>query len=820
MTTTARSNRRARTIAIATVLAAMMTVSACDSSEDRANKHFQSAMELVEKGDFDRALVEFRNVFKLNPNHLDAHRALAKLQFDRGNRRQAFAEYRKVAEQAPEDIEALTALTGIALDGGDWESANRYAGKLLELQPDSLTAQAFDNTLRYNDAARDRNEDARKAQLIRARELNQKAPDLINPLRIIIDDLLRNQEWNDALAEIDKALAITPDDMPLLQARLGVLGQLGDNGAVRAQLEEMVERFPANEQIRESLIALYVSLEDIDGAEKLLKADAEASTEVEPTRRYIAFLYQYRGRDQARAELERVIAAGRLNPLPFESSLARLMYDEGETDAAIARLEKISSTAERSAGVRDLETELAQLLFREGNAVGARQLVERVLSEDAGHIGAGKLKASWLIQDDKTDDAIVLLRDMLARAPRDPLILTLLAEAYQRQGNRDLSEQMLSQAVEVSNNAPAESLRYAQALIARDQKIPAEQVLIDALRRSNANEDLLAALGRLYAGMENWPQAATVINRLKQLDTPSAKAIAAGLEAQTLAGQQRGEELNALLENLADDSDVARGAQNAIFRNKLQSEGPEAALAYVDGLLAETPDDPTLRFVRAGTLIILDRKDEGVAIYRKLLEEQPKSDRVWLTLYRVELATGTPESAKAILDEALQAAPEAPTLLLAKAEQQQRDGDIEGAIATYEALYAKNTSSAIVANNLASLLADYRTDEESLKRAYEVARRLRETDVPALQDTYGWIAHRMGNTAEALPYLEGAAKGLTEDPTVQYHYAVSLAANGKDAEALEQFRKTQALLADAVNPPAYAEEIASEIARLEAAPKQ
>jgi len=63
----------------------------------------------------------------------------------------------------------------------------------------------------------------------------------------------------------------------------------------------------------------------------------------------------------------------------------------------------------------------------------------------------------------------------------------------------------------------------------------------------------------------------------------------------------------------------------------------------------------------------------------------------------------------------------------------------------------------VVANNLASLLTAHRTDDASLDRAYRIARRLRGIDVPAFQDTYGWIAHRRGDYAEALDYLRPAA---------------------------------------------------------------
>ena len=56
-------------------------------------------------------------------------------------------------------------------------------------------------------------------------------------------------------------------------------------------------------------------------------------------------------------------------------------------------------------------------------------------------------------------------------------------------------------------------------------------------------------------------------------------------------------------------------------------------------------------------------------------------------------------------------------------------------------------------------------------------------------DTFGWILHRRENSAEALPYLEAAAKGLPEDAIVQYHLGQAYISQNRPQDALEQFRK-------------------------------
>ena len=64
-----------------------------------------------------------------------------------------------------------------------------------------------------------------------------------------------------------------------------------------------------------------------------------------------------------------------------------------------------------------------------------------------------------------------------------------------------------------------------------------------------------------------------------------------------------------------------------------------------------------------------------------------------------------------------------------------------------------------------------------------MARRLRDTEIPAFQDTYGWIAYQQGDFEEALSYLEPAAASLTDNPLVQYHLGMTYAALQRPEDA-------------------------------------
>ena len=69
----------------------------------------------------------------------------------------------------------------------------------------------------------------------------------------------------------------------------------------------------------------------------------------------------------------------------------------------------------------------------------------------------------------------------------------------------------------------------------------------------------------------------------------------------------------------------------------------------------------------------------------------------------------------------------------------------------------------------------------------------RELDVPAFQDTYGWIAYRQGKLEDARTYLEPAAAGLPDDPLVQFHLGMTYADLGENEKAIDQLTRAVAL---------------------------
>lgn len=796
----------------------LVFLASCKSTEERAEEHFEAALEHMENGDLERAKVEFQNVFSRNGNHREARAVYANMQRKAGETAEAYSQYLRLVEQYPDDTEGRKALAEMALDGFNWDELRRHGEYLANLAPDDLTAKISLAALAYRDAVMQGNDGARYDANVAALALLEEDPTRLGLRRLVIDDYVRLKDWRSALEQVDAALEHDPASLDLMQKRLSILYAINDADKIERQLGSMLEQFPEDSQILSALVSWHISRGNTDTAEELLRSRVNAPDETaEAGTILVRFLSQVRGNDAAKAELDSLISSGSPHQALYRSLRASINFDLGQQTEAISEMQAILEGAEPSAENDNVKVGLARMLDITGNAVGARALIEEVLEHDPSHSEALKKRAGWLIEDDQTGDAIVTLRAALANDPNDPDIMTLMARAHERDGNKELMAEMLALAVENSRNGPAESLRYASYLSQQDKLLPAEDALLGALRAQPQNVQILSALGDLYIRMQDWGRADHVARTLHALDTEQTTEIANSLTARRLAAQNSDSELNAFLESVSTEADGASGADIAIISRYLTDGDTDKALAHVDKLLEEAPGLPMLRFVRASILGQANRITEAEDTFRSLLDEDTQRPEVWIALYRLQRSSGNEAAAAETLTTARTTLPDNPQLKWIEAAEFELAGDIDGAIAIYEQLYEADSGNQIVANNLASLLADHRSDTESLERAYTVARRLRGSDVAPFQDTYGWIAYRLQNYDEAVQHLEPAAAGMGDNARVQFHLAMAYAAVERTQDALAQFEKTKAML-DPENLPDFAETIEEEIARLNAPP--
>jgi tetratricopeptide (TPR) repeat protein len=773
------------------VLPVVLVLGACESAEERAEEHYQNALELVESGDFQRAIVELRNVFQLVPNHLEARHELARiLKDERGRTQQAYSQYLRLVEQYPDDVKARTELAELAFFAGNFDEMDRHGTRAVELAPDEPRIRAIGIAIAYRKAVEAEDLETRNALIAEANGLLTPSDPNRLVQEIILDWHLRRFEFRDALGMLNTLTQTYPDVSRYWGQRLQVLIELGDDPAVEAQLIDLIDRFPDDPEQKQLLIRYYLSRDELGKTEAFLRDLVAMAPEGDDTARIdlIRFLMEYGEEGGAREEVQVALDTVQSDVSAFVIIGAILDFSNGRAEDAIDALEDAIAAAEPEESTDDMKVVLAEILLSEDNEVGARALVEQVLQDNPNQTAALKMNAVWLIAADDTDGAIAALRTALDNNPDDAEALTLMANAYQRTGSIDLARDYLSLAVEASGNSPAETVRYVRLLIEEERFLPAEDVLLSAIRIAPNDLTLLRTAGQLYLAWDDDGRLRQVIDTLRRLDTPEAAGAAVELEAERLTRASGLDEAVAYLESLAAGADADLSAQIMLLRTRLLAGDAEGAVDLAETVVASQPDAPQFKVILATALTAAGELDRAVAIYDELIEAFPEQASLYGQKARVLGRKGEPDTARQVIDAAVAQIPDSPELQWALASYAEQDGDIDRAIEIYEALYDRNSADLVVANNLASLLATYRDDPESLERAWTIARRFRDAQLPALQDTFGWILHRREQSVDALPYLQSAAAGLPDDVIVQFHLAEVLFALERYEEALAQYR--------------------------------
>lgn len=799
------------------LLVMALGLAGCDTAEERAEKHYERGLALLEQGEPERAILEFRNVFRLNNAHVPALSQYAALLDAQGDLSGAAKHYLRVVELDPQNADAHRHLGEILIGMQSFGSAEVHVSEALRIDPENPLARALRAMLDF------RRDEDRPAAVARAEAVIAEAPHIVPAHMVLIADRLAAEDLDGALARVDAALGAVPGDEGLHLARLSILEERGETAAIGEALVRMSGLFPNNAGVRDALIQWYLNAGDVAAAEAVLRAgvapgDTEAALEV------VRFLYELRGPEAAGAELERLTGEAE-NPVPYQRALAEIDFTEGRTDKAIAALQALLDGGAASEETHDIQVMLAGMMAETGAEEESRVLVEQVLAEARGHPGALKLRARADIAAGRPDAAIRDMRLALTQAPEDPEIMTIMALAYEQAGNRDLMGERLALAVDVSENGVAESLRYAAYLMQEDRPGPAKDILGDALRAAPENPDLWHMLGRIAVSEQDWGTAARIMDRLRAQDSPEAVALAAELERESLAMQDE----TGLLSGLLAEMIRAGGAETDMVRDvtpDLARGDVAAAQAYLDGILRGDPANVPAHLLRAGILAAADETTRAETLYREAITAVPQDARPYEALVTLLSSQGRAEDAAMVAREGLEAAGPSPELQLMLAESAEAQGDIPRALAFYAAVLETDPGNLVAANNLASLLttdiaahpADRRPEDAArLARATEIAQGLQAAGVPPLQDTYGWILFLNGDAAAARAYLEPAADGLPDNAQARYHWAEAVYALEDWAAAKAGFARALELHADG-SPLPQAETARARLAQIEARP--
>ena len=139
------------------------------------------------------------------------------------------------------------------------------------------------------------------------------------------------------------------------------------------------------------------------------------------------------------------------------------------------------------------------------------------------------------------------------------------------------------------------------------------------------------------------------------------------------------------------------------------------------------------------------------------------------------LAASDPAAAVAEYEKALQLAPAEPRLVVELTTLYEKQGRVDDAIACYDSLYENGSAGVqqLAANNLAMLLATYKTDKASLDRARDLTSGFATSNDSSLLDTNGWVRFKRREYQDAVAVLQRAVERAPDAKVIRYHLGMT-----------------------------------------------
>ena len=754
------------------------------SPHHRAQSHYENGLKLVEQHDNAKAVLEFRNALKLNKNMLPAWRSLARIEENDRHWSGVVESLQSIVSLDPDDIQARIKLAKLL-------SLSGRGAQALELTDPGTKAHGQDAKMLAVRAAIHYQLNDKTNAVQEARQALAIDPTDTDALIVIATDEMANGNANDALKTLDRSETNGADDVAIKLLKLKIFEKLGETQKFEAQLIELVRSHPEEIGFQKRLVKFYIDQHRDSDAEKELRRIANANpTNSELELDLVRLLYSAKGRDAAKQELlDRIDAGG--DVFLYRIALADLYLSYGNFSGAEQLIRDLISNTTSPEQTRAAQTKLAEIYLKNNKIEDAEARASEILRTDPRNTDGLKLRATIRIVRGQLEPAIADLQQALSERPRSLELTLLLALAFERSGLIGLAEKQYAEAVRISNSNLTVGLIYARFLQRRGKVERAELFLRELSMRFPKNLEVSMALAQLKLERQDWDGAEELAKSIRAVG--GTTGLADQVLGAALFGQRKFEEGLAIYQHAVDADPAAVQPMAALVNALVRAGKVERAIDFLKSAIQANPESANPYVLMGMVESTTGASDQALQSFKLAILKQPDDPFGYQGLANFYIGQKKFDDALQVLRTGLQKRPNNMTLRLTLAGVLEQTRQYEAAIAEYEGMMGNQSNSTIVANNLASLLADHRDDRASLEKAKSIAAGLRELRVPQFADTLGWISYRSGDYVGAVPLLEKAATQLPNVALVRYHLAMSYVELKQYAKASEQLAAALAL---------------------------
>lgn len=761
-----------------------LLLAGCDSPEEAAESHLQKGKELIEKGEYDKAILELKTSSQSSDQRADTYYYMA-LADEKGNNFKSMREnLLKTIERDPNNLEARQKLGKVHLLFGDLDKALEQADILLGVNANNEEAKLLKASVYIRQAKKD------QAVKIIDEVLVANSGN-IDALSLKAALFFQDNQLDQALTTASAALDKDVKNLPLRLFRIKINAKKNDIDAVINEYKQLIELYPESDNFKLSLASIYSMTDKLDLAEALLREMADKSKEkVEPKIVLLEFL-NAKHKERVVDEFNAMLVSLNKNPSGI-LELSKWMLANGYLEPASNGLNGVVASEKNNKIGLSAQTILAEIAINNKEYDKAEEGIANILKANSDFVDASLLKVRLFLIKNEIDPAIELLNKVVWTKNDSDNAFMMMGLAYTLKKDLKQADKNYKQALEINPANLQAFLPIYNGYLKANQKEMARQFLDKALKAKPNQILLLTNKAELDISEKKWDEAQEVVQRIALFS--KNKAVPLYLQANILQGKGEYDKAISLYEKLLADYPDHLDSMVNLVRSFEALKQRDKAVDFLEAHRVKNKDN----LGTVGILGDLYMANKDYTKAKNLLENQiklspDKSAPLYLALAKVEATIRkSPEGAKDVYIQGLQANPDNLQLSLALAGLQEQMGDKAAARKGYERLIEKHPDSNLAINNLAAILIDSDVPED-MSKGLALAEKFKDVENVFFQDTYAWGLVKNGKNTEGLSILESLIVKEPKLPELRYHLGVAHLNNGNKATAIIELKQAIAL---------------------------
>ena len=758
----------------------IVLVAGCSTPEEKAEKYYQKGMVLLDK-EPAKAKLEFQNALQLKKNMTKAMYGLGLVAEREGDWKGAFSLMREVAEQEPKNINALIKLGQIFLAAGKLDFALEKSKSALTLDKTNVSALNLYAAVQLKLNNKETALEYAKLALV-------QDPNSQDAFIVLASISLIDKDVNKAIEYFDKALAKDEKNLTVQFLKAKALENASKTAEADQVYQTMIKLFSDNTFVRKSYAQFLMKTKRAIDAEQQLRIIVQMTPDnLNAKIDLINFILGTKGANAGRIELESLV---KKEPKNYELAFALVDLYRAQKDSSQAEklLNQIVTQAGNSPQGYKAQSLIAANFISEGKNAEASKILNVILNADKSNSLALTLRAHLALQAKNYDAAISDLREVL-RDSLDPSNAALmLANAYESSGSAELAEEHYLKAFESSKFSSQYGIPYAQFLIRRKQPERVEKVLESILSSHPSDISAIRALAQFKIESGDYAGAQALADRVKSTNPQST--LMDEISGAILLNKNDLDGTVKVLKHAHEKSPNDIKLINSIVDVYIKEGKTSEAITFVEAVLKANANNINAKLILGQLYASAGKTQNAMQIFNEIIQSNPITVGAYQQLALVQVNANLKEEAEKTINQGLKVAPNDFGLRISQASIYETTRQFDNAIKVYEKLIVDRPDSDIVANNLASLLLDNRTDKADFERAYQLISKTKNSQLPQFMDTRGWASYKVGRYDEAETALNKATEQLPEVAVFHYHLGKVFIAKNDKISAQQELQKT------------------------------